>query len=239
MPRFLVASLLLVSLLAQDAALERARQVNLDRAAHMPNFIADEVAKRYTGHLGSSKWKYLDTIEDEVTLKGMQISRQNWRLNGKPWKNPDGYPSTGFGEELKPLFSLGCPTVLEPAGREQLAGKEVLAYRFTSPADGCFSHLFANWETNPARTGRMLIDDASGDLVQFEEEAADLPKGFGFLQRNEVLTWGEVTISGVTHLLPVSAEFIWRINSRGDLSRVTVEYRNHRHFEASTNVSFK
>ena len=33
-----------VSLLGQDAALEHARQVNLEHAENMPNFVADEIA---------------------------------------------------------------------------------------------------------------------------------------------------------------------------------------------------
>ena len=54
-----------VSLLGQDAALEHARQVNLERAANMPNFVADEIAQRYTRHSDYSKWRLGDTIETE------------------------------------------------------------------------------------------------------------------------------------------------------------------------------
>jgi hypothetical protein len=89
-----------VSLLGQDAALEHARQVNLERATNMPNFVADEVAERYTQHSASSKWKHQDTIETEITVRGIQISRQNGRRNGKPVNpDPDGMhmPTTGFG----------------------------------------------------------------------------------------------------------------------------------------------
>ncbi len=87
-----------VSLLAQDAALEHARQVNLERVANMPNFVADEIAQRYTRRSDSSKWRLEDTIETEITVRGIQISRQNWRRNGKPVSpDPDGMhmPTTG------------------------------------------------------------------------------------------------------------------------------------------------
>jgi hypothetical protein len=46
-----------------------------------------------------------------------------------------------------------------------------------------------------------------------------------------------VKIGDSTFLLPVGAEIV-ALNASGAWSRVTVEYKNHRHFEASTNVTF-
>jgi hypothetical protein len=236
----LTLAILSVSLLGQDAALEHARQVNLERAANMPNFVADEIAKRYSGRVGSSKWKYEDTIESEITVRGIQISRQNWRRNGKPVKSAvDGMPTTGFGAALRPLFDLECPTELEFAGREELRAQPALVYRFRSPADGCFGNLYGGSPYNAARTGRVLIDEPTGELLQFEEEATGFPKGFAFVQRNQVMTWDSVKIGDASHWLPVGADFIWRMGGGGELHRTTVEYKNHRHFEAATNVTFK
>jgi hypothetical protein len=233
--------ILSVSLLAQDRALEHARRVNLERAANMPNFVADEIAERYTGRPGSSKWNHKDTIETEITVRGIQISRQNWRRNGKPVSpGVDGMnmPSTGFGAALKPLFDPECPTTLESAGREELGGKQALVYRFRSPADGCFGNLYGNWPYNAARTGRVLIDDPAGEILHFEEEATGFPRGFRFVQRNQVMTWGSVKIGDASHWLPVAADFIWHM-SDGDLYRTSINYRNHRHFEAAANITFK
>jgi hypothetical protein len=227
------------SLLAQNAVLEHARRVNLERAVNMPNFVADEITERYTGRMNSSKWKYKDTIETEITVRGIQISRQNWRRNGKPVSPiADGMPGTGFGGALKPLFDPECPTTLEFAGREELRGMPASVYRFRSPADGCFGDLYGLRPYNAARTGRIFIDDPTGEILQFEEEATGFPRGFLFSQRNQVMTWGSVKIGDASHWLPVGADFIWRMGG-GELYRTTVEYKNHRHFEAATSVTFK
>lgn len=237
----LALTILAALLLGQDAALEHARQVNMERAANMPNFVADEFAERYTRRWDSSQWRHEDTMETEITVRGIQISRQNWRRNGKPVSpGPDDMhmPSTGFGAALKPLFDRECPTTLEFAGHDEVHGKPAVVYGFRSPANGCFGNLYGNWRYNPARAGRILIDEATGDLLQFEEEATGFPKGFAFFQRNQVMTWGSVKIGDASHWLPVAADFIWRMGN-GEFYRTTIEYKNHRHFEAATNITFK
>jgi hypothetical protein len=46
-----------------------------------------------------------------------------------------------------------------------------------------------------------------------------------------------VKIGETSHLLPVRANFLV-VYSSGTRYRVEVEYKNHRHFEASSNVTF-
>ncbi len=263
MYRLLLFGALSIALLADDAILEHARQVNLERASHMPNFVADEVITFYGEHGGSGRWERFPTvIEDEITVNGSQITRANFRRNGKPWRGIDlrtrelgftpGIPATGFAAALEPLFDPKCPTTLKFAGNDELRGKAVMAYQFDSPANGCFGNLYGGFAYNAARTGRVLIDGPSGDVLQFEEEAFGFPERFAFVSRHQVMTWDYVRIGEASHWLPVSAEFIWtrpptggRI-TRGRIwtrpptrGRTVVEYRNHRHFESSTDIKYK
>jgi hypothetical protein len=65
--RLLPIAVLCLPLLADDAILEHARQVNLERAAHMPNNVADEVVTGDLDRKGSGKWERFPTvIEDEI-----------------------------------------------------------------------------------------------------------------------------------------------------------------------------
>jgi hypothetical protein len=241
---------LLVSLRGEDPQLEHARRVNLDRAGNLPNFVADEIAVRYKSrHVDPPQWKLADTIESEIAVRGSGFTRQRTTVNGKAWTKPnlpDGTTwSVSFGSELKPLFGPDCHTTIEYSGREEIHGKTGLAYRFQSPPDGCFgtlaikNGLFSFLKVaNPARTGRFLIDDPSGNLIYFEIEAKDFPKGFDgdpFLGSE---SWENVKIGDATYLLPVASEMFTGFK-RGDLWHITVEYKNHRHFESSTNVTFK
>jgi hypothetical protein len=249
MVRLLPFVTLCVPLFAEDAILEHARQVNLERAAHMPNFVADEVVTFYGNRKGSRQWEQDSTIiEDEITVNGNQISRRDFRRNGEPWHGiglitrmrgfTPGLPATGFAAALEPLFDPHCPTTLKFSANDELRGKAVLVYQFDSPANGCFGNLYGGFAYNAARTGRVLIDGPSGDMLQFEEEAFGFPRRFRFVSRHQVMTWDNVKIGEASHWLPVSAEFIWT-QKTGVRRRTVVEYRNHRHFESATDIKYR
>jgi hypothetical protein len=249
MRRFFLFGTLLLSLRGQDPTqLEHARSVNLERAAKLPSFVMDEKAIRYKSrHTDPPKWEVFDTIESEIVVRGEGFTRENVRRNGKAWKKPNfsdfgwGIP---FANEIKPLFDPKCSTVMEFEGREDVRGKQLFAYRFHSPRDSCFGNFgvtrgfFSSKLDNPARTGRILIDDPGGNVTRYQVEASEYSKGFGLDPWKQTTMWDYVTIGDASHLLPV-AEDIYGGFTFADLWHVVVEYTNHRHFEASTNITFK
>ncbi len=224
--------------------LAQARRVNLEYATHMPNFIADEIAKRYRMGPRSSGWNDFDTVESEITFKGNHAARQQIRRNGKPWNQPfEALPGfkwyEGFGTEIGPLFDAKCPTTLEYQGRSKVSGRPAINYRFSTPVDGCFPFFFFGYQRyNPARTGHVFIDDPAGSILQLDEEASGFPAEIEFAERDEQISWDYVKIGDEPHLLPVRAKFLVRYFD-GTRYRIEVEYKNHRHFEASTSVTFQ
>ena len=134
--------------------LEHARQVNLEPAANMPNFVADETAKRYSSPRKANPpvWKLVDTIESEIAIKGSVPTRQHVLINGKPWNIRSSWlPGINwgplFGAEIKPVFDPECPTTVDSEGRQEVRGKQLLVYRFTSPPDGCSETAFWGGKT--------------------------------------------------------------------------------------------
>ena len=226
-----------------DTKLAQAREVNLEYAWNMPNFVADETAKRYTAEGRSQDWRYVDTVETEITFKGNRAIRDQIRKDGKPWGKPfQALPGFkwygGFGTEIKPVFDPQCPTSIESDGIAEVHGKQLLKYRFRSPADGCFGPFYLEYQRyNPARTGHVFIDATGGNVIQLDEEATGFPPGFDLAQRAEEVSWDYVKIGDASHLLPVGANFAILYYS-GIRWRIEVEYKNHRHFASSTNITF-
>jgi hypothetical protein len=223
--------------------LAHARSANLEYAANMPNFVADEKAKRYRSGPGSSTWRDFDTVESEITFRGNHASRQRIRRDGKPWEQPfEALPGfkwyEGFGTEISPLFDPKCPTTLDYQGRSSVHGRRLLDYQFSTPADGCFPFFFFDYQRyNPARSGHVFVDDPGGNIIQLDEDAKGFPAEIQFSEREEHISWNYVKIGEDSHLLPVRAEFLVRYYD-GTRYRIEVEYKNHRHFEASSNVNF-
>jgi hypothetical protein len=237
------AALLCAQTHGTAADLERVREVNLEYARNMPNYVADETAKRYDSRRGSQEWKYVDTVETEITFRGPSAVRRNVRIDGRPWNGdwpalPGARWYGGFGTELLPLFGPRCPTTVEFEGTSEMRGNERIAFRFHSPADGCFVPFTdRNQRFNPARAGRVLVDAATGHAIQLEEDATGFPGDWELRDRKEQVTWDSVRIGDATHLLPVAAEFVF-LYSSGARQRITVAYSNHRRFEASSTVEY-
>ena len=188
----------------------------------------------------SSIWRPLDTVESEISFRQVVTHRQNVRVNGRPWNEPN-LPyfqwATGFGE-LRPLFDTACPVTFENPRKTKVNGKAALEFRFQAPVDSCFTPwVVGGFQYNAARRGRVVVDETTSNALLFEEEIQDMPAPFDFQSEKESVTWGEVKIGEANHLLPVAYEStLW---SKSGAVRVAVEYKNHRHFETASSITFQ
>ena len=82
-----------------------------------------------------------------------------------------------------------------------------------------------------------MVDAAKGNVIQCELESVGFPENFGLDRYAVTESWDYVTVGGVSYLAPISADLVMR-RSDGVMTRSTTEYKNHRRFEASTNVTF-
>jgi hypothetical protein len=222
---------------------ERIRSQILKFASTMPNFVADEVAERYVSTSAPPQWRFLDTIESETTFRGSSESREHIAVSGKPWNQPyttlPGWTwGAGFGSDLPHLFNPTCPTTFESEGRVSEDGKSLSAIRFRSPPDGCVGHFFSGYQTFfTGQTGRILLDEREENVIRLEVSSQGFPEAFPLSAVEEQVSWGYVNIGDATHLLPVSSRIVF-VQSSGKMQLAKQEYTNHRHFEASSNITF-
>lgn len=217
--------------------LEHARTVSLDRAAHLPNFIADEMADCYSGG------RHTAITQSEATFKGARETRQHRLLNGEPL--PSGAPDCpnfawdgGFGAYLVPLFDPNCGATFEFSQRSGQPGNERMIYKYQTPPEGCF-HVsdFGYQFVYAAHEGTVVLEVPGGNLIQVSDRLVDLPKAYPIERSEETVTWNFVKIQNETHLLPVAFEEIIYVRS-GPTRRVSAKYINHRRFEANSSVTF-
>ncbi len=74
-------------------------------------------------------------------------------------------------------------------------------------------------------------------MIELEEDSRGFPPEFELAEREEHIYWDRVKIGDETHLLPVRATCV-AVYYSGERYRIEVEFKNHRHFQASTKVTF-
>ena len=123
-------------------------------------------------------------------------------------------------------------------GSGRVREKALLKYRFSFAGRRMLRLLLFRTTTLQSRAQRpRLHRRSSGNVIRLDEEATDFPADFELAQSNEEVSWDYVKIGDASHLLPVAANFVI-LYSSGARTRIDVEYKNHRHFEASSNITF-
>jgi hypothetical protein len=222
--------------------LEKARTVNLERAAHLPNFVADEIVDCYSSPSSPPEWQHTAAIRSEVTFAGMGETRQRMTADGKPVPGHD-HPGCvgwggGFGTYLKPIFDAECRTTLEFSKSIGRPGNQALIYNFSTPPEGCFPTSFSGYErAYPAHEGFVVIEIPGGRMIHVTGRSVRFPGAYPIVKIEEKVNWNVVKIGDQARLLPIAYEKSMYMSS-GWTYRVSATYTNHRHFEANSDITF-
>jgi|SRR5215467_389801 len=91
---------------------------------------------------------------------------------------------------------------------------------------------------HPGPEGPVLIDEPTGNLLQYEEEATKYPPGFSIVSWKETIQSGYVRFGDTTFLVLIGYESFITLSS-GDRWHVTAEFKNYRQFQSSVNLTFQ
>ncbi len=223
----------------EPSQLDRIRQVNLEYVSKLPDFVADEIARRYRSYDLGKPWRLENTVQDEVMVKDYRVTRRSIRKHASTLSGAMEKPfNFDFGLHVESIFNQQCPTKVEFAGREEVDGRPMLVYFFHSPPGNCFGAVVHNGNQQVAAvTGRFLVDAANLHVLRAEWDGAGFPEKFAVDRYTVTELWAYATIGGSTFPVSVSVETVVRM-SDGSTERGTTEYKNHRHFEAATSITF-
>lgn len=214
---------------AELSQLDRIRQVNLDYVSKLPDFVADEITRRYRSYDVGKPWRLEHTIEDEITVKDNRVSRN---------RKGSRLSASDFGLHLESVFDPPCGAKVEFAGREEGGDQATLVYLLHAPPGNCFGSVVHNGNRQVAAiSGSILVDAANLHVLRCEYQGTGFPEKFACDRYTVADLWGYATIGGSSYLVPISAGGVIRM-SDGSMERVTTEYKYHRHFEAATTVTF-
>jgi hypothetical protein len=221
----------------EPSELDRVREVNLDYVAKLPDFVADESSRRYRSYDLGKPWGLEHTVQDEVTVKDHRVFHRNVHKHASTLSGALDKPlNFDFGLHLEAVFGPQCASKVEFVGREEVDGQPMLVYSFHIPP-GCFGVVHNGNRQSAAITGRILVDAANLHVLRSEWAGTGFPEKFAVDHWTMTEQWGYATIGGSSYLVPVSSEIVLRM-SDGSTERGKTEYKNHRHFEAATSITF-
>lgn len=228
------------------ARLERSRALTQKWLAALPNFTADETSLLYRSPIvNPPKWKVEETVQSEVSFRGAQDMHRNVVRNSEPWNDlyehlPPSPRATGLQGILASIFNVDCDVTLEFAGRAVEGGTPVLVYRYSAPPDSCF---WPDWGGHGERyyagiSGEVAVAEADGLVRRMESKTTGFPKEFRLQSREQRATWDYIRIGEERHLLPTEFQYL-DADKAGSMTLAITRYKNHRHFEAFSEVKYK
>jgi hypothetical protein len=90
----------------------------------------------------------------------------------------------------------------------------------------------------PGETGEVAIAESDNLVRRLAVIDTAYPKGYSTQQGEIRATWDYVKVGEERHLVPVETQNLMG-RSDGSVSYSVMAFKNHRHFEAFTNITYK
>ena len=222
--------------------LEQTRYYVLQTQQDLPNFVVNQVVKRYQEGPDSKDWKLDDTLEIELTYRAEKGETFNLlRVNGKPtqqaYEELGGSTSTGeFGSMLMAVFAPQCKATFKEARKEIYNGKQTVVYDFRILKGNSISYIEdkdTGQKTVAGYAGSLWIDTETKRVLRLEMAHENLPAKFAITLSESAVDYDWVTIGGQRYLLPVRAEMLMGRDKVHYYSKNVIEFRNYHKFEGA------
>jgi hypothetical protein len=230
-----------------DALIERSRQKALDYAQSLPDFVATEVIRRFTGsETLNGSWSLADTLTIQLRYFQHKEDHKLMLIDGKPtvqtFDTLEGTVGWGeFGTTLHAVFDPASQTSFHWQGwknvrkhRASVVGYEVdgphARYHLGTAADGRTVAADVHYH------GVLDIDGETGQVLHLEYLADHIPETLNLQFAGNTVDYALADIGGRQYLLPSRSESEMR--SGVNWARNVTEFREYRKFSAESTIDF-
>lgn len=224
-----------------DPLIAKAREMVFDFIDNLPNFVCDQVTRRYSSHKIEANWKYKDRLEVELLYSNSKEDYRNVRHNGKLLKkgSPEdsGQWSTGeFGSLLAALFHPETNAKFKYRTTSTAAGIEAKVYDYSVPKGESHWEIRIGSSVKPSYSGAIWVDPASGHVLRIEMGTKSLPAGYAVDKVEMIIDYNWVTIGGTKYLMPVKSDNLSCGTGTFECNKNEIEFKNYRKFAVESNV---
>ena len=224
-----------------EALIERARDASFDFVDNLPNFICDQLTKRYMSKTFKPEWKYRDKVEVELLFTDGKEDYRNVRMNGRVLKkgSPEdsGQWSTGeFGSVLADIFDPRTHTRFKLRGDSTASGMKAKEYEFSVSQMDSHWTIRMGYPVRPSYSGSVWIDPESARALRVEMGTSSLPTDYPVDKVESVVDYDWVAIGEKKYLMPVRSENLACETHLFNCTKNEIEFKNYRKFNVESQV---
>jgi hypothetical protein len=234
---------------AQDvtAIVERARQKGLAYTTSLPDFLATEIIRRYSGSMRDGYGgQLLDILTVHLNYLQHREDHKLMLVDGKPTNRPfatlEGTVSSGeFGATLSAIFDPATQTAFRWQNWKTIRGHmaAVIRYDVAGPNSHYRLGSVADGRTVTADVGYhgvLEIDGETGEIFYLEYLADRLPESLHLTYASTKVDYALAGIAGRDYLLPSHSETV--MGNSTTWARNVVDFRDYHKFTADSNIDF-
>jgi hypothetical protein len=226
--------------------LDAARTYALEYSQTLPDFICNEVVRRYRDGMDPGTWTLNDTLTVRLSYYGHREDYKLLLVNNKTadrsYESMGGTISEGeFGSLLRQIFEPDPSTEIRFTRWDAIRDKRVAVFSYRMTAD--HAHYAVNFALNDSRysaiagrRGLLFIDPSTGQILRITSAADGLASDFPVDKLTSTLDYETTSIGDRTFLLPRTAEVIMSAGSFQ--TRNTIEFQTYHKFTADADVTF-
>jgi hypothetical protein len=231
------------SLEDQKKLIEEVRNYALTYTKQLPNFICNQVTRRYDDPTGADFWRQQDVVNVRLSFneqkEDYKVITVNGRMTDIAMEKLGGTISTGeFGSMMKEIFE---PSTEAAFGFERWTtwrGRRTLVFNYRVEKSRSQYHVVAERTQDyvPAYHGLIYVDRDTTMVMRLTMDINEFPVGFPIQEVHNSLDYDFQKIGDHEYVLPLRAE----VRSRSGRAQVKneVEFRMYRKFGAEASITF-
>ncbi len=227
----------------QKRMIEEFRNYGLSYTKQLPNFICNQVTRRYDDPSGADFWRQLDVVNVRLTFneqkEDYKVITVNGRMTDISMEKLGGTISSGeFGSMMKEIFEQETEASFGFERWTTWRGRRTLVFNYRVEKYRSKYHVVADRTQDyvPAYHGLIYVDRDTKVVMRLTMDINEFPAGFPIQEVHNSLDYDFQKINGREYVLPLKAE----VRSRSGRSQVKneVEFRLYRKFGVEANITF-
>jgi hypothetical protein len=228
-----------------ERILSEVRENALNYTKSLPNFLCNQVTRRFVDPSGKESWIPQDTIQEHLAYVDGHEDYKVIAVNNKPAVNEThqklgGVSSSGeFGSMLAEIFDPATETDFQWNRWAKVDGRVMYVLDFRveqSRSRYSILHETSGREIISGYHGQIYADTETGRVMKITMDCDTIPADFPIQQVRLTLDYGFENISGKQFVLPERVEL--RSKEGRMLAKNNIEFRLYRKFTTESQITF-